>query len=273
MGLTWQRRGDARHAGRPTPSPTCDAQCLVAGRRGFRSSKVSETSLDLSLLTRTCTHAQSAQSQAGLWLDTMLHSLERVPRALWITAAAAVASAVGTTGSTSHGSEAALARGVSRVALARCAPACEQAASDSARPYRGSDSGAGSWHKPAATAAAPAPAGWSPLRTPIAPRTSRTYTSEEVAEHDGSAAAGGSLWVTVGDGVYDVTSFQHEHPGGADFIRQAGGGSVAGFWAHWAYHYVRAVGLLRALSTSTAAAQHRVAVGWCAGGCVSVRGA
>jgi len=73
--------------------------------------------------------------------------------------------------------------------------------------------------------------------TAASPAKWPTFTSDEVSVHDGSDAAGGSLWVTVGDAVLDVTGFVKDHPGG-DFILDAAGGPVEGFWAYWAYHYV-----------------------------------
>lgn len=60
----------------------------------------------------------------------------------------------------------------------------------------------------------------------------RTYTAEEVACH-GSMANG--VWVTLGDGVYDVTDFVRHHPGG-DHILAAGGGPLEPFWAQWQVH-------------------------------------
>eukprot|EP00039_Didymoeca_costata_P020670 m.342079 g.342079 ORF g.342079 m.342079 type:complete len:610 (+) comp20876_c0_seq1:138-1967(+) len=63
----------------------------------------------------------------------------------------------------------------------------------------------------------------------------KSYTRTEVSKHDGSLPDG-SIWVTYMDGVYDVTEFIKEHPGGA-FILQAAGGSVDDFWEFWAYHH------------------------------------
>lgn len=63
------------------------------------------------------------------------------------------------------------------------------------------------------------------------------YTREEVAEHNGRRGDG-SMWVTLGHYVYDVTSFVDEHPGGPARIREAAGGAVDDFWAVWAYHLI-----------------------------------
>eukprot|EP00041_Stephanoeca_diplocostata_P026166 m.698567 g.698567 ORF g.698567 m.698567 type:complete len:625 (-) comp22902_c0_seq9:503-2377(-) len=62
------------------------------------------------------------------------------------------------------------------------------------------------------------------------------YTRADVSKHDGSGPDK-SLWVTYRNGVYDVTEFQHEHPGG-HYITQAAGGAVDGFWQIWAYHHL-----------------------------------
>lgn len=60
------------------------------------------------------------------------------------------------------------------------------------------------------------------------------YTRSEVSERDGRA---GVMWVTFRDGVYDITDFHHEHPGG-QIIRTAAGGSVDDFWRFWAIHHI-----------------------------------
>lgn len=45
------------------------------------------------------------------------------------------------------------------------------------------------------------------------------YTLEEVASHNTAE----SLWVILGNSVYDVTSFLEEHPGGQKpFLKYAG---------------------------------------------------
>lgn len=71
------------------------------------------------------------------------------------------------------------------------------------------------------------------------------FTAEDVALRDGSGSApGGQMWVSIGRGVYDVTAFVHEHPGGARLLKDAVGGPVEGMWAYWAYHYVRCLGIV-----------------------------
>jgi len=47
------------------------------------------------------------------------------------------------------------------------------------------------------------------------------------------------MWVTYRDGVYDVTGYVKEHPGGP-LILQGVGGPVDGFWAHWMQHHMSA---------------------------------
>jgi sulfite oxidase len=60
------------------------------------------------------------------------------------------------------------------------------------------------------------------------------YTRAEVAAHTSKAAGG--VWVTVADGVYDITEFIDSHPGGADKIRLAAGGDVEPFWRTYTVH-------------------------------------
>uniref|UniRef100_A0A7S3LNJ1 Cytochrome b5 heme-binding domain-containing protein n=1 Tax=Aplanochytrium stocchinoi TaxID=215587 RepID=A0A7S3LNJ1_9STRA len=65
-------------------------------------------------------------------------------------------------------------------------------------------------------------------------KRNKFYTQKEVSERDGTK--GKPLWVTYKDGVYDVTQFQKEHPGGK-FLKQAAGGDVEVFWKKWSYHF------------------------------------
>lgn len=72
---------------------------------------------------------------------------------------------------------------------------------------------------------------------------------QEVARHDGTGADG-SIWVTYRDGVYDVTGYMKDHPGGKSFLLQAAGGPVDGFWDYWGRHHaspaaLKALGALR----------------------------
>ena len=65
-------------------------------------------------------------------------------------------------------------------------------------------------------------------------RQEEYYTVDEVRKYDGSS--GKPTFVTFRGGVYDVSKFMKNHPGG-DFIKQAAGGDVEPFWQKWAYHY------------------------------------
>ena len=55
----------------------------------------------------------------------------------------------------------------------------------------------------------------------------RQITAEEVAQHD---SLDRRVWVTHKGGVYDITDFIEQHPGGAARIMLAAGGSVDSFW-------------------------------------------
>jgi sulfite oxidase len=58
------------------------------------------------------------------------------------------------------------------------------------------------------------------------------YTLADVAKH---ATKDDRIWVTYGLGVYDITDFVDEHPGG-DKILMAAGGSLEPFWLLYAVH-------------------------------------
>ena len=60
------------------------------------------------------------------------------------------------------------------------------------------------------------------------------YGIDEVRKFDGRN--GKPTFVIFRGGVYDVSEFKKEHPGG-HFIEQAAGGDVEPFWRKWAYHY------------------------------------
>ncbi|KAF2905039.1 hypothetical protein ILUMI_01140 [Ignelater luminosus] len=57
------------------------------------------------------------------------------------------------------------------------------------------------------------------------------YTLEQVSQH----ASSDKVWVTFKQGVYDITKFVSEHPGG-DQIMLAAGSSVEPFWLLYAVH-------------------------------------
>jgi sulfite oxidase len=58
------------------------------------------------------------------------------------------------------------------------------------------------------------------------------YALADVAQH---ATKDDRIWVTYGQGVYDITDFVEEHPGG-DKILMAAGGSLEPFWLLYAVH-------------------------------------
>jgi len=61
----------------------------------------------------------------------------------------------------------------------------------------------------------------------------KTYTLEEVGKHD---CKENRIWVTFGQGVYDITEFVDKHPGGPSKIMMAAGGSIDPFWTIFANH-------------------------------------
>ncbi|KAF4678005.1 hypothetical protein FOL47_006954 [Perkinsus chesapeaki] len=61
----------------------------------------------------------------------------------------------------------------------------------------------------------------------------KTYKAEEVRKHN---AEGQSVWVTYKEGVYDITNFVNEHPGGKEKILMAAGGAVDDFWKLYRQH-------------------------------------
>ncbi|KYM81913.1 putative sulfite oxidase, mitochondrial [Atta colombica] len=61
----------------------------------------------------------------------------------------------------------------------------------------------------------------------------KTFTLEEVGKHDSKEKG---IWVTFGQGVYDITEFVDKHPGGPSKIMMAAGGSIDPFWMMFANH-------------------------------------
>jgi sulfite oxidase len=59
------------------------------------------------------------------------------------------------------------------------------------------------------------------------------YTRAEVALHKMPETG---IWVTYKDGVYDITQFVEEHPGGRARIMLAAGGSIEAFWMLYQQH-------------------------------------
>ena len=58
------------------------------------------------------------------------------------------------------------------------------------------------------------------------------YTMVDVGQH---ATMDDRIWVTYGHGVYDITDFVEQHPGG-DKILMAAGGSLEPFWLLYGVH-------------------------------------
>ncbi|RYO97607.1 hypothetical protein DL770_000891 [Monosporascus sp. CRB-9-2] len=61
---------------------------------------------------------------------------------------------------------------------------------------------------------------------------SKTYTAKDVAEHKDEK--NGGVWIIVDNGVYDVTNFLDEHPGGAKILKRMGGKNASKQF--WKYH-------------------------------------
>ncbi|XP_034943069.1 sulfite oxidase [Chelonus insularis] len=61
----------------------------------------------------------------------------------------------------------------------------------------------------------------------------KTYTAEEVGKHDNEKDG---IWVCYKEGVYDITNFIQQHPGGPGKIMMAAGASIEPFWMIFANH-------------------------------------
>ena len=58
------------------------------------------------------------------------------------------------------------------------------------------------------------------------------YTSDEVAKHDSTDTG---IWITYCNGVYDITNFIAQHPGG-DLLLVAAGKSIDSYWKIYSIH-------------------------------------
>lgn len=67
---------------------------------------------------------------------------------------------------------------------------------------------------------------------------STVYTKEEIAQHNSMDRR---VWVTYKDGVYDVTEFVEQHPGGASRLLLAAGGALDPFWNMYKQHQTQEV--------------------------------
>ena len=65
-------------------------------------------------------------------------------------------------------------------------------------------------------------------------KVEKIYRLNEIKEHN---TMDKKVWVTYKDGVYDITKFIANHPGGSDKIMLAAGGSVEPFWRVYQQHY------------------------------------
>lgn len=61
----------------------------------------------------------------------------------------------------------------------------------------------------------------------------KSYTIEEIGKHDNENTG---VWVYYKEGVYDITEFIKQHPGGKNKIIMAAGGSIESFWQIFANH-------------------------------------
>lgn len=68
---------------------------------------------------------------------------------------------------------------------------------------------------------------------PQQPTTSKKYTAAEVAKHAGPD----SVWVSYNGGVYDISDFVMEHPGGYTNIMKAAGGPLETWWSKDPYTF------------------------------------
>ncbi|XP_078033227.1 sulfite oxidase [Augochlora pura] len=61
----------------------------------------------------------------------------------------------------------------------------------------------------------------------------KTYSLEEIGKHDNKR---NQIWVVYKKGVYDITNFVDNHPGGPSKIMMAAGSSIEPFWTFFANH-------------------------------------
>ena len=59
------------------------------------------------------------------------------------------------------------------------------------------------------------------------------YRREQVQKE---ARENNKVWVTCGNGVYDLTAFAKSHPGGSDKLLMAKGGPIEPFWEMYPFH-------------------------------------
>ena len=66
------------------------------------------------------------------------------------------------------------------------------------------------------------------------PKSERVYRIDEVAKHVSKDVG---VWVIYKDGVYDISGFIPNHPGGQDKIMLAAGGDIGPFWNLYRQHF------------------------------------
>ncbi|KAK9509718.1 hypothetical protein O3M35_006973 [Rhynocoris fuscipes] len=60
-----------------------------------------------------------------------------------------------------------------------------------------------------------------------------TYKMSEVAKHKDTDTR---IWTTYRQGVYDITDYIHQHPGGSDVMKAVAGTSMDPYWKLYAFH-------------------------------------
>ncbi|KAA8493589.1 putative sulfite oxidase, mitochondrial [Porphyridium purpureum] len=61
-----------------------------------------------------------------------------------------------------------------------------------------------------------------------------TYSRDQVVKH--TSKQSGGIWVVYNQGIYDITEFVENHPGGADRIMLAAGNTIQPFWNIYSQH-------------------------------------
>ena len=67
------------------------------------------------------------------------------------------------------------------------------------------------------------------------------FSRADVENHSSLEDGDGRVWVTYGTGVYDITDFLKQHPGGAEQISMAIGSDIGPFWQQYQQHHHPAV--------------------------------
>jgi sulfite oxidase len=73
------------------------------------------------------------------------------------------------------------------------------------------------------------------LESKVETESPKLYSRAQVAENCSLTSGSHRVWVTRGNGVYDITEFVEVHPGGSRILLAAGG-SVDPFWALFSIH-------------------------------------